>query len=92
MSRLSKVRADAGPNVPETEGNAMAEKHGPHCLTTTVERASQILGISRGSAYQAARNGELPGVLKIGCRYVVSVAALHKALAMDDEHGNAKVQ
>lgn len=57
----------------------------PGQRTITVEQTAKVLGISRGSAYQAARNDELPGVLKIGCRYLVSVAALRKALQMDDE-------
>jgi|WetSurMetagenome_2_1015567.scaffolds.fasta_scaffold05447_3 excisionase family DNA binding protein len=64
----------------------MAEKHEPRRLTVSVEAAGKILGISRGSAYQAARNGELPGVLRIGGRYLVSVAALRKALHIDDQH------
>jgi len=53
--------------------------------TIQVEEAAKVLGISRGSAYQAARNGELPGVLRIGGRYLVSVSALCKALQIDDE-------
>ncbi len=52
--------------------------------TIKVEEAAQVLGISRGSAYQAARNGELPGVLRIGHRRLVSVAALLKVLGVDD--------
>ncbi len=69
----------------------MANEQEPRRLTVSVETAGRILGISRGSAYQAARNGELPGVLRIGCRYLVSVAALHKALQIDDEHDDSNV-
>jgi predicted DNA-binding transcriptional regulator AlpA len=64
----------------------MAEEPEPRRLTTSVEAAGKILGISRGSAYSAARNGELPGVLRIGGRYLVSVVALNKALQIDDGH------
>ena len=41
-------------------------------LTLTVEEAAVVLGISRGSAYSAAARGDLPGVIRIGRRMVVS--------------------
>ena len=50
--------------------------------TLTVEEAAKLLGISRGSAYQAARNGQLPGTLRVGRRILVSKAALHSALGL----------
>jgi len=92
MSRPSRVRANAGQRARDGEEHHSGE-HGrqPDCLTTTVERAGKLLGISRGCAYQAARSGELPGVLRIGHRYVVSVAALHKALQIDDGHDDSNV-
>jgi excisionase family DNA binding protein len=34
--------------------------------------AANIIGISRRMAYELARKGELPGVRKLGSRYVVS--------------------
>lgn len=49
--------------------------------TVGVEEAGRILGISRGSAYELARRGELPGVIRLGRRLVVSTAALEKLLA-----------
>ena len=49
-------------------------------LTLSVEEAGRLLGLSRGSAYQAARTGELP-TIRIGHRLIVPVAALEKLLA-----------
>lgn len=47
--------------------------------TTTVEQAGHILGISRGSAYQAAHSGELP-TINVGRRMLVPVVALRRKL------------
>lgn len=56
---------------------AMDEK----TLTMTVEQAACRLGIGRSLAYELARRGELPGVLRLGNRIVVSKAAIERALA-----------
>jgi excisionase family DNA binding protein len=48
-------------------------------LTLTVEEAARALGINRNSAYEAARNGELPSI-KIGRRILVPRAALERML------------
>lgn len=48
-------------------------------MTVTVTQAARMLGISRGSAYEAVRTGELP-VLRIGKRLLVSRAALERML------------
>lgn len=53
-------------------------------LTVSVEEAAVILGISRGSAYEAARRGDLPGVLRIGKRFLVSRSRL--LAAVEGEH------
>jgi excisionase family DNA binding protein len=52
--------------------------------TLTVEEAGRLLGISRGVAYHAARDGELP-VLRFGRRLLVPVPRL---LAMLGENGD----
>lgn len=52
--------------------------------TVTVEEAGTLLGISRGSAYEAARSGDLP-TIRIGRRLMVPTAALRKMLALDTE-------
>ncbi len=48
-------------------------------LTYTVTEAAALLGISRGAAYEAARNGQIPTV-RIGKRLLVPIAAFHKTL------------
>ncbi len=48
--------------------------------TLTIEEARQVLGISRGSAYEAARTGALP-VIRIGKRMLVPKSALDRLLA-----------
>jgi excisionase family DNA binding protein len=55
--------------------------------TITVEEACPILGISRASAYEAARVGEIP-TLRIGRRLVVPVAALRRMLGeiLENDH------
>jgi hypothetical protein len=49
----------------------------------TVERAGQVLGLSRGSAYEAVKRGEIPS-LRFNRRVVVPTARL---LAMLREGG-----
>lgn len=50
--------------------------------TVSVERAGALLGISRGSAYEAARRGDIPA-LRIGKRLVVPTARLLALLGVD---------
>lgn len=47
--------------------------------TITVERAGQLLGISRGLAYDLVRRGEIPSV-RLGRRVVVPSAAIDDIL------------
>lgn len=63
--------------TPEHDSNIRASDSR---LTMTVEEAGKALGISRASAYLAARNGELPTV-RIGRRYLVPIAALQRLLS-----------
>jgi excisionase family DNA binding protein len=48
-------------------------------LTMTVKEAAAILGISKGLAYQAARDGSIP-TIRIGRRLLVRRKALEKLL------------
>ena len=48
-------------------------------LTMTVEEAAAALNISRGLAYQAARDGRIP-TIRIGRRLLVSRRALERLL------------
>ncbi len=49
--------------------------------TIDVETAGRMLGIGRTTAYALARKGQLPGVIRLGRRLVVSVSALEALLA-----------
>lgn len=55
--------------------------------TLTVEETARILRISRNSAYEAARTGEIP-TIRIGKRVLVPIGGLERllgrALADDD--------
>ncbi len=53
------------------------EQHEP--LTITVERAGQLLGISRGLAYDLVRRGEIPAI-RLGRRLVVPARAIDELL------------
>jgi excisionase family DNA binding protein len=49
-------------------------------LTLTIEDAARLLGIGRGSAYEAARRGEIP-VIRVGRRLLVPQEGLAAMLA-----------
>ena len=49
-------------------------------LTLTIEECCKLLGISRSLGYDLARKGELPGVLKLGGRFVISKFKLNQWL------------
>lgn len=52
--------------------------------TLTVEEAASLLGISRGAAYQAVKVGEIPGVLRLGRRVLISRVAFERWLSSGD--------
>ncbi|MBD8869293.1 helix-turn-helix domain-containing protein [Nocardioides donggukensis] len=56
-----------------TEAVTVADIH--HLPTVPVDTAARFLGVSRDSAYQAARTGELP-TIRIGHRLLVPVPRL----------------
>jgi excisionase family DNA binding protein len=49
------------------------------CQTLKIEEAAKILGISRNTAYDAVKSGQVPTV-KIGRRLLVPKAALERML------------
>jgi excisionase family DNA binding protein len=49
------------------------------CQTLKIEEAAKLLGISRNTAYDAAKSGQLPTV-KIGKRLLVPRAGLSRLL------------
>lgn len=60
-------------------------------LTISVEEAARQLGISRGLAYELARTGKLPGVIRLGAkRLVVSRAALERLLEGEAPQGSGE--
>lgn len=48
--------------------------------TLTIPEVARLLGLSKNTAYQAARNGAIPGVLHIGDRYMVPRGVVEKLL------------
>ena len=58
-------------------------------LTLSIAETAAMLGISRNLAYDLARRGELPGVIKLGQkRLVVSRVAIEKLLQGEDNETN----
>lgn len=51
----------------------------PQPLTITVERAGQLLGISRGLAYELVRRGDIPAI-RLGRRLVVPTRVIDELL------------
>jgi excisionase family DNA binding protein len=51
--------------------------------TISVERAGELLGIARSTAYDAVRAGEIPSI-RFGRKIVVPTAALRRMLRLDD--------
>ena len=51
-------------------------------LTLTVEEACRLLGLGRTLGYELARRGDLPGVIRLGRRLLVSRPALEEALGL----------
>jgi len=50
-----------------------------HRMTMTVEQAAAALGVSRGTAYEAVRTGQLP-TIRIGRRVLVPIEGLETLL------------
>jgi excisionase family DNA binding protein len=59
---------------------SIIDLHADRPATLTVEQAAKVLGISRGSAFDAVRRGEIPSV-RIGRRILVPRARLEELLA-----------
>jgi excisionase family DNA binding protein len=60
-------------------GNKLQEVGSMEPLTLTIQEAACALGITRNTAYAAARSGELP-VITIGRRILVPKAAFQRLL------------
>jgi excisionase family DNA binding protein len=65
--------------------NARGRQEAPQArMTVSVEEAARILGISRGSAYEAVRKKEIPS-LQIGRRVLVPLVPLRRLLGETDQ-------
>jgi len=54
-------------------------------VTTDLQTAARALGISKSSAYSAARSGTFPcRVIRVGSRYVVPTAGLRALLGVTE--------
>jgi excisionase family DNA binding protein len=58
------------------------------CQTMSVRDAGKILGVSKNTAYNAARTGQI-AVIRIGGKMLVSRAVLDKILSGEDCAGKA---
>jgi excisionase family DNA binding protein len=56
-------------------------------LTLSVEAAAKVLGLSRASAYEAIRTGQIPS-LRFGKRILVPRVALNKMFSQTDTYGS----
>ena len=55
-------------------------------MTLSIPEAAEVLGISRNLAYELARRGELPGLIRLGEKRVVcSKPAIKKLLQCESE-------
>ncbi|MGA8014439.1 MAG: helix-turn-helix domain-containing protein [Candidatus Dormiibacterota bacterium] len=60
--------------------------------TQTVEETARRYGISRGVAYELARRGELPGVIRLGRRLVVARAVTDPGPGPSSRFGSVRGQ
>jgi hypothetical protein len=62
----------------------MEQKNGQvpqdECMTLTVPAWGKSWGLSRGASYAAAARGDIPGLIRIGKRLMVSKIAAKRAL------------
>ena len=66
-------------------------KHYSAAATLTVEQAAAILGIGRGTAYEAIRSGKLPSI-RLARRLLVPTNALAQLLGSSVESLAANVE
>jgi len=66
----------------EREGAARVKVAGAERLTVSVEEAAEMLGVSRGTAYNLVRTGDIPSV-QLGRRIVVPVRRLRALIDGD---------
>jgi excisionase family DNA binding protein len=62
----------------------------PHRATLTVEEAAALLGISRTTAYESVRRGEIPA-RRFGRRVVVLRHELERLIGLPNDRPHARV-
>ena len=50
--------------------------------TITVDELGELMGVSRSTAYESVRNGEIPSI-RLGRRIVIPTAAVRRMLLID---------
>ena len=70
------------PNADKTPAMATSLPDPDKSPTMTIPEGAAVLGISTESAYQAARNGEIP-TIRIGRRVLILTAPFTKLLGRD---------
>ena len=55
--------------------------------TITIECAAKRLGISRNSCYTLAAKGELPGAIRLGKRWIVSIYQFERFIRGEAQNG-----
>jgi excisionase family DNA binding protein len=83
--------ADIGGDRTRGDRSAGVITTGPDRLTLTVEEAAATLGVSRASAYEAVRRGEIPAI-RIGRRVLVPRAALDRLLSAGPEGASSAAE
>ena len=71
-----------------TPASLLMEDFRMDCLTYTVTETAALLGISRTTAYECVRRGEIPS-LTLGRRVVISRAVLERLLDGAVAHADA---
>ena len=57
-------------------------------LTLTVDEAAELLGVSRGTAYEMIKQGEFPvEPLRVGRRILIPKHKLFQALGLEEGNG-----
>ncbi len=78
-----RLRENSGPDAEPVVNNSLPVEQMPLAEVTThvlnVEEVADLLGISRGRAYESIRTGEIPA-LRVGSRLLVPTNALRRWL------------
>ncbi len=76
--------------VPQPTHTATARREPSDALTMSVQDVTKLIPLSRGAAYRAVRNGDIPSV-KIGGKYFVVRARFNEMFGIveDEQNGSA---